>query len=81
ARAQYKGTGAVNGTGGFRFKLTAIDGNVSGGGADRFRIRIWHYDATLQADVVDYDNQIDPSAEGTLTEGTLIGGGSIVIHK
>ena len=82
ARAQYKGTGTINGAGDYRFKLTAIDGNINGGGTvDRFRIRIWHYDATLQADVVDYDNQIDPSTEGTLAEGTAIGAGSIVIHK
>ncbi len=81
ARAQYKGTGTINGAGTYKFLLTAIDGAVRGGGGlDRFRIKIWHYDATLQADVVDYDNQIDTSAEGTLTEGTVIGGGSIVIH-
>ena len=42
AKAQYRGQGAVNGVGGFRFFLSAIDGDVSGGqGVDRFRIRIW----------------------------------------
>ena len=82
ARAQYKGTGTINGAGSYKFMLTAIDGAVSGGGGvDRFRIKIWHYDATLDADVVDYDNQTDTSTEGTLTEGTVIGGGSIVIYK
>ena len=82
ARAQYKGTGTINGAGSFKFLLTAIDGQVrGGGGVDRFRIKIWHYDATLDADVVDYDNQTSASGEGTLTEGTAIGGGSIVIHK
>jgi probable HAF family extracellular repeat protein len=82
ARAQYKGSGTINGASGFKFKLTAIDGKFNGGGGvDRFRIRIWHYDAALQADVVDYDNQLDPSSDGTLAEGTAIGAGSIVIHK
>jgi hypothetical protein len=31
--------------------------------------------------VIDYDNQIDPRLEGGNSEGTAIGGGSIVIHK
>jgi probable HAF family extracellular repeat protein len=82
ARAQYKGTGTINDSGSYSFMLTAIDGNIAGGGAvDRFRIKIWYYDATLQQDVVVYDNQIDSSTEGTLSEGTAVGGGSIVIHK
>ena len=82
ARAQYKGIGAFNGVAGYRFLLTAVDGQVSGGGGvDRFRIKIWHQDPDTQADVVDYDNQLDASTEGTLQEGTAIGGGSIVIHK
>jgi probable HAF family extracellular repeat protein len=81
ARAQYKGTGTINGEGSYKFLLTAIDGDVQGGGGkDRFRIKIWYYDAEEEADVVVYDNQIDAGAEGTLTEGTVIGGGSIVIH-
>jgi hypothetical protein len=51
--------------------LTAIDGQVTGGGGvDRFRIKIWHY-----------DNQVNSSDEGALREGTAIGGGSIVIHR
>jgi probable HAF family extracellular repeat protein len=82
ARAQYKGTGTINGAGSYKFMLTAIDGQVNGGGGtDRFRIKIWYYDADLDKDVVVYDNQIDSGTEGTLSEGTAIGGGSIVIHK
>lgn len=81
ARAQFKGTGTLNGSGDYKFLLTAIDGQVSGGGGtDRFRIKIWYYDANLKQDVVVYDNQINSSTEGTLSEGTVIGGGSIVIH-
>ncbi len=82
ARGQYKGVGTINGLGSYQFMLTAVDGQISGGGGvDRFRIKIWHYDATKETDVVDYDNQIDPSTIGTVNEGTKIGGGSIVIHK
>ncbi|MBI3423923.1 MAG: HYR domain-containing protein, partial [Acidobacteria bacterium] len=43
ARAQYKGAGTINGAGDYRFMLTAIDGDQpGGGGADKFRIRIWN---------------------------------------
>jgi probable HAF family extracellular repeat protein len=81
ARAQYKGIGTINGTGNYQFLLTAVDGAISGGGGkDRFRIKIWHFDDVTKADVVDYDNQLDPSTIGTTNEGTVIGGGSIMIH-
>jgi probable HAF family extracellular repeat protein len=81
ARGQFKGTGTLDGAAGYKFMLTAIDGQVMGGGGkDRFRIKIWHYDAAAQQDVVDYDNQTDPSTEGTLSEGTVISAGNIVIH-
>src|SRR5207237_1389380 len=70
ARAQYKGTGTINGQGSYKFLLTAIDGDINGGGGqDRFRIKIWYYDSNLQQDVVVYDNQIDSNTEGGLTEG------------
>src|SRR5262249_7969987 len=42
AKAQYKGSGMVNGTGNYGFLLTAIDGEVSGGGGvDKFRLKVW----------------------------------------
>jgi len=80
ARAQFKGTGTLNGAGDYKFLLTAVDGKATGAGTDRFRIKIWHYDASLQQDVTVYDNQLDSSTDGTLSEGTAIGGGNIVIH-
>ncbi len=82
ARAQYKGTGSVNGSGGFSFLLTAVDGDLLSDArrADRFRIKIWHTDVNGN-DMADYDNQIDPALQGGTSEGTVIGGGSIVIHK
>lgn len=73
ARAQYKGYGAVNGVLGYQFMLTAIDGDVSGGGGvDKFRIKIWNDYGTL------YDNQMGDADDGEVT--TEIRGGSIVIH-
>jgi hypothetical protein len=82
ARAQFKGTGAINGSPGYKFMLTAIDGALLGEAKryDRFRIKIWHPDMNA-SDVVDYDNQIDTTLQGGSSEGTAIGGGSIVIHK
>lgn len=77
ARAQYKGTGTINGTGNYGFMLTAIDGQINGGGGlDKFRIKIWD----LSSSVVVYDNQIGDTAD-TADPTTAISGGSIVIHK
>jgi len=81
ARAQFKGAGSLNDVAGYQFMLTAIDGDISGGGGtDRFRIKISRYDETLKQDVVVYDNQISSGTEGTLSEGTALGAGNIVIH-
>lgn len=75
ARAQYKGTGTINGAGQFGFILTAVDGQRSGGGGvDQFRIKIW--DTTTGATV--YDTQA--GADDDVTPTTPLAGGSIVIH-
>jgi hypothetical protein len=74
ARAQYKGTGALNGQAGYSFMLTAIDGQQSGGaGVDRFRLKVWGPNG------IAYDNQLNAPDSDDPT--TAIGGGSIVIHK
>ncbi len=74
ARAQYKGAGTINGAGSYNFLLTAIDGDLpGGGGADRFRIKIWNASGAV------YDNQMGADDNGDPT--TNLGGGSIVIHK
>ena len=40
-KAQYRGTGTINGVAGYKFVLTAYDGQgPGGGGVDRFRIKI-----------------------------------------
>jgi len=77
ARAQYKGEGEIAGAAGsYVFLITAIDGALAGGGgADRFRIKLW--DKVTGAIV--YDNQIgQPDDSGA---ATTLGSGSIVIHK
>jgi uncharacterized delta-60 repeat protein len=76
AKAMYKGTGTINGTGSYTFQINAIDGQVNdGGGVDKFRIKIW--DKAI--DEVVYDNQMGAAEDANpMTE---IGGGSIVVHK
>jgi len=69
-RAQYKGTGTINGAGEYGFMLTAIDGSPN-----KFRIKIWD----KAADEVIYDNQL--GAVDDADPVTAIEGGSIVIHK
>jgi hypothetical protein len=77
ARAQFKGSGTINGGGNYGFLLTAIDGQVNGGGGvDKFRIKIWD---KANGDAVVYDNQM--GADDNSNPTTALGGGSIVIHK
>lgn len=82
AQAQYRGTGSVNGTSGFKFLLTVIDGHqlANGKGTDRLRMKIWHTNEN-NSDVVDYDNQIDLLLEGGNNQGTALEGGNIVVHN
>ena len=75
-KALYKGTGTINGTGSYKFTLTAIDGQANNGvGPDTFRIKIW--DSSTAALI--YDNQAGAADDADPT--TALGGGSIVIHK
>jgi hypothetical protein len=77
-RAQYRGTGMVNGGGSYGFLLTAIDGQrPGGGGVDKFRIKIWD----LTTNEVVYDNRRDFSDDIDATDPQAIGGGNIVIHR
>jgi hypothetical protein len=76
AKAQFKGSGTINGAGNYGFILTAIDGQISGGGgADKFRIKIWDKN---NGDAVVYDNQL--LVADTADPTTLLGGGSINIQ-
>jgi len=76
AKAQYKGHGTVYGVDGYQFMLTGVDGQLAGGGgADKFRIKIWD----TATDTVIYDNQLGGLDSAPLN--TALSGGSIVIHK
>jgi len=76
AKAQYKGSGSINGVGNYAFILSAIDGALpGGGGVDRFRIKIWD----TATDAIVYDNQLGDSDSANPT--AAIQNGSIVIHK
>jgi hypothetical protein len=75
-KATYRGDGTVNGEAGYRFVLIAVDGDAPpSSGPDRFRIKI-----TKAGDVV-YDNRPGSSEDPDLSDTTILGGGSIVIHK
>jgi hypothetical protein len=74
AKAQYKGIGTINGNGEYKFMLTAIDGQINGGGGvDKFRIRIWDDSGIIYDNMLNAPDSNDPQ--------TILGGGSIVIHK
>lgn len=76
SRATYKGTGTINGAGDYGFRLTATDGQVSGGGGvDRIRLKVW--DRATGAIV--YDNQTGAPDDADAT--TALGGGSITVHS
>jgi hypothetical protein len=69
SKAQYKGSGTINGNGDYFFMLTAVDGSP-----DTFRMKVWDK-TTLN---VIYDNQL--LASDTADPTTALGGGSIQIH-
>ena len=74
-RAQYKGTGTLNGAGNYGFLLSAIDGdNFGSKKPDTFRIKIWD----VATGTIVYDNQI--GADDTADPTTIISGGSIQIQ-
>ena len=76
-KAQYKGTGTVNGASGYDFTLTAYDGDVQNSGYDRFRISITNH----ATGVVVFDNRNGTSMAIDSANPQNIQGGSIVIHK
>ena len=74
AKAQYKGSGTINGSGDYKFILTAIDGQLNGGGGvDKLRMKAWD----SATGTVAYDNQL--SASDGADPVTVLGGGSISI--
>jgi len=80
AKAQYKGTGTINGAGDYGFMLTSVDGDVSGGGGiDKLRLKVWTINTDSSVGGIIYDNNI--GASDTTDPSTALGGGSITIHK
>jgi len=75
ASAQLKGSGKINGSGDYGFLLTVTDGDLLGGGPDKFRIKIWD----KATDTVVYDNQM--GAGETADPATAIAGGEITISN
>jgi hypothetical protein len=79
-KAQFKGTGTINGAGNYDFVLTAYDGDIGGQGqtgVDRFRIVITDH---ATGNVV-FDNRNGASMDMDVANPQNISGGSIVIHK
>ena len=67
ANAKYKGEGTINGSGEYKFMLTATDGDLLGGGkADEFRIRIWD-DTGLY-----YDNKRTSATRSTVAQSWAV---------
>lgn len=76
-RVQYSGRGTVNGSGNYRFTLSATSGAKSGG-KDRIHVRISHMVPGSKTEVVDYDNG-GPQAAAPATAASA--GGSVVIGE
>jgi hypothetical protein len=69
ARAQYKGTGTVNGVAGHAFTVTALDGDQLGKGKpDLLRVQIWSPNGGLV-----YDNQGGAPLEADPVQGIAAG--------
>jgi hypothetical protein len=76
SKAQFKGSGQINKEGDYGFMITAIDGDLKpNGGEDQFRIKIWD----KATDQIVYDNKLGEAENSDAA--TVLGGGSIVIHK
>jgi hypothetical protein len=74
--AKYKGSGTINSSGDYGFMVTAIDGQLKGGGGiDKFRIKIWD----KATDEVVYDNRLGEPDDGDAADAIVAG--SIVIHE
>ena len=61
------GSGRLDGRPGYRFSVEASAGEAQGGAAGRLRVRISHTDAATKAELVDYDNGIDPAPTASAT--------------
>jgi probable HAF family extracellular repeat protein len=80
--AHYQGSGTLNGKDNYKFLLTAVDGSTSKAlRKSRLRLKVWHVDARSKTDVVDYDNQTAAHALAAGGDGSVIGGGGILMRR
>jgi predicted extracellular nuclease len=75
SKAQYQGSGKINGSGEYGFLVTVTDGKVRGRGEDMLRIKIWD----KATGTVIYDTQMGAPDDADAT--SVVKGGSILIHK
>jgi hypothetical protein len=68
SRAQYKGTGTINGSGVYQFLMSVVDGSP-----DKLRLKITNGSAVV------YDNLVGGGLDDA-DPPTAVGGGNIVIH-
>lgn len=74
ARAQFKGTGKINGDkAGYGFIMTVTDGRIDGSGTDKIRLKIFN---KITGEVI-YDNQ--PGASDADDPQTTVGDGSDIV--
>jgi PKD domain len=71
SKAQFKGSGAVNGTGGYGFMLTGVDGTP-----DRLRMKVWNASGQIV-----YDNVLGAADDADEQSIQALGSGSIVIQR
>jgi PKD repeat protein len=71
-KAQYRGTGEINGVTGYGFLLTAYDQSP-----DKFRIKIWR----ISGGATVFDSRMGTSDDIDAANPQAIDGGSVVIHK
>jgi hypothetical protein len=77
-KAQYKGSGQVNGSADYAFLLTITDGQVAGGGGvDKFRLKV----VNKATNTLIYDNAFGSPDDMDTANPQAIASGSIVIHK
>jgi len=72
--AQYEGSGSVNGTSGFVFRLTVYDAALTGVGRDGIRIKI------SDSRNVIYDNHAGSNDDNVRANTQAMSSGNIVIH-
>lgn len=76
-RAQYKGSGTINGEGDYGFIMTVYDNGEPGAGVDQLRLKIWD----RATDTIVYDNRLGESDDVDRADPQLITSGNIQIHK